>query len=90
MNSTKLEVDLQSSLGSLGQLLRTNIKFSKVVICKLHFLKFVSMLTKEKKCFLFEFEILQCLIYGGPKNLQSLIYGGKHGFLFLSPLKRTL
>jgi len=30
---TKLKSDLQATLGSLGQLLLTNINFSKLVVC---------------------------------------------------------
>jgi hypothetical protein len=48
MNFTKLEGDLQPILGTLGQILLTNINFSKKLDYSLHLLKFVKIPTKEK------------------------------------------
>ncbi len=69
INSTKLK-DFQSIIGSLGQFLFMNFNFSKLAICKWHLNLNLLICQSKKNCYLFQFEIIQCLIFGKPKNQQ--------------------
>ncbi len=84
INSTKLKGGLQSILGSLGQLLFTNINLFYKKNCKLHLFKIVSIHV-QKKSFQFQFVTQESLGFSKSKTQCR-----KHGFMFCPPLKRAL
>ncbi len=63
MNFTKLEADLQATLGLVSQFLFTNTNFSKLVIYTWDLKKIVSMLIKEKVLFISIWDLIELNIW---------------------------